>query len=375
MEAKIQATLASEYKLTGIIPIDEGGQSYSFKAYDPILQRNVFIKVYWYSEKHKDSLLAEPRSLSTLFNSNPNTRVHIANIYDVSTINIDNEEYLFMKMEFCGDKNIGQIMEEGNISVHDAISYAKQLCEGLHFLHSANILHRDIKPENLMIDQNICKLIDFGSIAGISSINDFTIKGTSIKTKNYTPPEAFSVDKIYGKFSDIYQIGLVLYEILNSRIVIDYSKLPRGFLSKYEKKLGKKLKDFSNFERSDLDNLIIETFSKKNQFMSLFSQPKPYLPKKALNIIKQITNPDYTKRPATCFELRNILSNLIIPNWFEINENSYSVTNWKGKDYKLYRSSKNNSWTIESSTHGTLNYRKKSTAFSLQDGITYINNQ
>ena len=109
--------------------------------------------------------------------------------------------------------------------------------------------------------------------------------------------------------------------------------------------------------------------------MSLFSQPKPYLPKKALNIIKQITNPDYTKRPATCFELRNILSNLIIPNWFEINENSYSVTNWKGKDYKLYRSSKNNSWTIESSTHGTLNYRKKSTAFSLQDGITYINNQ
>lgn len=374
MEARIQAKLTSEYNLTEIIPIEEGGQSYSFKAFDPILQRHVFIKVCWYSEKYKDSLLAEPRSLSTLFNSNPNTRAHIANIYDATKISIDAEEYLFLKMEFCGDKNIGQIMADGNISVHEAINYAKQLCEGLHFLHSANILHRDIKPENLMIDQNICKLIDFGSTAGVSSIDNF-IQGTSIKTKNYTPPEAFSVDKIYGKFSDIYQIGVVLHEMLNSRIVIDYSKLPKGFLSKYEKKSGKKLKDFSSFEKSDLDNFIIETFSKKNQFLSLFSQPKPYFTKKLSNTIKQITNSDYTKRPATCFELRNILSKLTFPNWLEINENSYLVSNWKGKDYKLYRSSKKDSWTIESSTHGTQNYRKKSTAFSLQDGITFINNQ
>ena len=61
------------------------------------------------------------------------------------------------------------------------------------------------------------------------------IKGTSIKTLNYTPPEYFNEGSIYGKFSDIYQIGVVLHEMLNGRVFITMDKLPSALKKRFEK--------------------------------------------------------------------------------------------------------------------------------------------
>jgi serine/threonine protein kinase len=275
-------------------------------------------------------------------------------------------------MEYCGSENVGQIINNRAISIHDAIDYAKQLCEGLHFLHSVNILHRDIKPENLMIDNGVCKLVDFGSTTNLGD-NESFIRGSSIKTKNYTPPEYFENGRIYGRFSDIYQIGVVLHEMLNGRVKIDYSKLPRGFLKNYETQIGKPKDSFTDWDISVFENGIISHFSRKNSFLATFSEPKSHVPRKLIDTIKTITNCDYAKRPNSCVILRNLLSNLVVPNWLKISDEEYFVSNWKGKDYKITYNSKKNEWILEYATNNSTNYRKNSSVKTWDSVVKLIN--
>jgi serine/threonine protein kinase len=375
MENAIIKKLESEFYLSKIESLPDSGQSYSFKSFDSTLNRDVFVKVYWFSEKYSDTLLAEPRRLSTLFNSNPNCRKHIANIYDVSKVNIEEEDYLVLKMEYCGNMNIGGVIRKSRLSVHEAIDYAKQLCEGLHFLHSVNILHRDIKPENLILNNGVCKLIDFGSTTRLDEQHDY-IENTSIKTLNYTPPEYFKNGSHYGKFSDIYQIGLVLHEMLNDRITIKKELIPKNVINKHQKQFNKEYKDFNNWEISELEKNVIELQTSKNKFLTGFSPTKPWIPNKLTKIIKTITHNDPTKRPLSCVLLRNQLSNLVIPNWKKLSEDEFIVTNWKNKDYKIYKNpKKNEEWILESSRHMKINYRKNSTIKTFESAIEFIDNQ
>lgn len=375
MENAIIKKLESEFYLSKIESLPDSGQSYSFKSFDSTLSRNVFVKVYWFSEKYSDTLLAEPRRLSTLFNSNPNCRKHIANIYDVSKVNIEEEDYLVLKMEYCGNMNIGGVIRESGLSLHEAIDYAKQLCEGLHFLHSVNILHRDIKPENLILNNGVCKLIDFGSTTRLDEQHDY-IENTSIKTLNYTPPEYFKNGSHYGKFSDIYQIGVVLHEMLNDRITIKKESIPKSLINKYQKQFNKEYKDFNNWEISELEKNVIEFQTSKNKFLTGFSPTKPWIPNKLTKIIKTITHNDPSKRPLSCVLLRNQLSNLVIPNWKKLSEDEFIVTNWKNKDYKIYKNpKKNEEWILESSRHMKINYRKNSTIKTFELAIEFIDNQ
>jgi serine/threonine protein kinase len=372
MENTIKNILETEFYLTKIFALPDGGQSHSFKSFDSTLNRDVFVKVYWFSDKYSDTLLAEPRRLSTLFNSNPNCRNHIANIYDVSKIKIEEDDYLVLKMEYCGNQNVGGMIRDNELSIHDAINYAKQLCEGLHFLHSVNILHRDIKPENLIVNNGVCKLIDFGSTSMLDEKHDY-IKNTSIKTLNYTPPEYFSDESNYGKYSDIYQIGVVLHEMLNGRIFLTKPFISPSLISKYQKQFKLKYEEFGNWEMSEFEKKVIEHYTTRNQLLTSFSPTKSWLPNQLNRLIRTITNSDYTKRPATCVLLRNQLSNLVIPNWKRISDIEYTVTNWKGKDYRIYLNPKKDEWFLESSFHLKTNFRRNPTIKTFDSAIKFIN--
>jgi|GEM_PF-5250189 len=375
MKDKIKDKLSSEYDLKNIVPMKDGGQSHSFKSYDPILNRDVFVKVYWFSDKYSDTLLAEPRRLSTLFSSNVNCRKHIANIYDVNKIKIDEDEYLVLQMEYCGNNHVGDYISNSGLSIQESINYAKQLCEGLHFLHSVNILHRDIKPENLIVNEGICKLIDFGSTTMVDEKLDYT-KGTSIKTLNYTPPEFFGIDSKYGKYSDIYQIGVVLHEMLNGRIFINTDKLSSTLISRFEKQIGKKYKDFGNWDMSEFEKKVIEYLSSKNQLLTTFAPTKKHIPNSLTKLIRLITDNEISKRPNSCVSLRNMLSNIVVPNWKMISESEYTVTKWKDKDYRIKLNlKKENKWILESAKHLSSNFKQNHKFDSLDSIIKFINEQ
>ncbi len=375
MESALKNILETDFYLSKIESLPDGGQSHSFKSFDSTLNRYVFVKVYWFSEKYSDTLLAEPRRLSTLFNSNPNCRKHIANIYDVSKIKIEDENYLVLKMEYCGNMNIGGMMSKSGLSVHEAIDYAKQLCEGLHFLHSVNILHRDIKPENLIVNNGICKLIDFGSTTRLDEHHDY-IENTSIKTLNYTPPEYFNNGSYYGKFSDIYQIGVVLHEMLNGRINLKKELIPKSLIFKYQKKFNKKYEDFDSWENSEFEKNVIDYQTSRNKLLTGFAPTKAWIPIQLTRLIKTITHYDFDKRPSSCVLLRNQLSNLVVPNWKKISDDEFRVTNWRNKDYIIKRNPNNyEEWIFKSALHMKSNYRKNSKIKTFDSIIDFISIQ
>ena len=358
-----------------IVKIDGAGQSYAFKAHDNILDREVFIKVYWYTPEYEDSLLSEPRRIFSIFNSNSLSRRHIANIYNAEKVEIENEQFILAVMEYCDNNSISNAIQTNSISMKSAIDYAKDICEGLHFLHSVNLLHRDIKPENIMIHDGCCKLIDFGSTINIKKDED-SARVNSTKTLLYSPFEILSDEKIFYKSSDIYQIGIVLYEMLNGRLQFTQEHLPKRLISAAEKKLGKQINNFEPWEYSDLQNIRLSNLIRRNLMLKSLSPPKPYYPKSIDRLIKSITNSDPRKRPQSCAYLRASLSKITVPDWNQTTEGNYIVSDLKGRDYRIINEilpRKGSHWFLESSLSGQNKYRKNHSIQSLEDAVKYVN--
>ena len=127
----------------------------------------------------------------------------------------------FLVMEFVEGLTLNEVIaRRGRLSVQEAISYAEQACAGLEAAHQAGVVHRDIKPANLMITpEGTVKIMDFG-IARMESQVGLTQTGTFMGTPRYISPEmarGFGTDIR----SDLYSLGLVLYEMLVGRPPFD----------------------------------------------------------------------------------------------------------------------------------------------------------
>jgi len=241
--------------IENVSPILEGGQSYAYTAFDTYLSRNIFIKIYWYSDEYKDSLLLEPRRLAAIYQDNSQAREHIVNLYAADKVETDGESYILMKMEHCEGRSLFHEIGEFGLSVHESLQIAKELSEGLHFLHSKNIVHRDIKPGNIMIPNGQCKLVDLGSAAILSGDN-LSARVTSIKTLYYNPPEAFPPTGQYYVSSDVYQIGVVLHEMLNGTYPVQINP-HKSAIKACESKFKKTVGEFDGFENSELEKQTV----------------------------------------------------------------------------------------------------------------------
>ena len=125
---------------------------------------------------------------------------------------------IYMVMEWCEGRLLRQIMDEGRIPHDRAIHIAVKMLDALEYIHSNGVVHRDLKPENIMVDahDNI-KLMDFG-IAGDASARRLTYANftATLGTPNYISPEQVKGKRGDGR-SDIYSMGVILYEMLTGR--------------------------------------------------------------------------------------------------------------------------------------------------------------
>ncbi len=125
---------------------------------------------------------------------------------------------VYMVMEWCEGRLLRQILHEGRISQERAIRIALAVLEALEYIHDNGVVHRDLKPENIMVDahDNI-KLIDFG-IAGDSAARRLTYANftATLGTADYISPEQVKGKRGDGR-SDIYAMGVILYEMLTGR--------------------------------------------------------------------------------------------------------------------------------------------------------------
>lgn len=118
-----------------------------FLAHDNQLDRKVVIKILSFSPGDKEAasrFLHEARASAML--NHPN----IITVYDSGEVDL----VLYIAMEYLEGKSLREILDTGTVSVSDAVHFALQTAQGLHFAHQTGIIHGDLKPENLMVDSS-----------------------------------------------------------------------------------------------------------------------------------------------------------------------------------------------------------------------------
>ena len=188
--------------------IGEGGMANVYLGYDTILERDVAIKVLRGDlsddEKFVRRFRREAQNASLL--NHPN----IVQIYDVG----EDDGNFYIVMEYIKGQTLKQLIKKrGKLSVHETIDIMCQLTDGLAHAHDSYIIHRDIKPQNIMIlDDGMVKITDFG-IAMALNASDLTQTNSVMGSVHYLPPEQASGKGSTIK-SDIYSLGIVMYEML-----------------------------------------------------------------------------------------------------------------------------------------------------------------
>ena len=199
----------SRYRATERIGV--GGMAEVYKAVDEVLGRTVAVKVMHARYATDPTFVArfrqEAQSAATL--SSPN----IVNIYDWGA----QDDTYYIAMEYVRGTDLKSILEQrGPIPVDKAADYASQVCRALSVAHGYGIVHRDIKPQNLILTPDgVVKVTDFG-IARAGNTN-MTQTGSVLGTAYYLSPEQ-AQGRPLGPPSDLYSLGVVLYELTTGKL-------------------------------------------------------------------------------------------------------------------------------------------------------------
>jgi serine/threonine protein kinase len=209
----IGKTIGGRYQINTLL--GQGGMSAVYRATDPNLRRQVAIKL-----------------IHTHLSENPNfvdrfkeeaaavARLRHPNIVQVHDFNHDGPTY-YMVMEYLiGETLQARLKRLGEVNrfmpLDEAVTFCGQLCDAVGYAHKHGLIHRDIKPANIMLDlSGRAILMDFG-IVKIVGGDYHTATGSTVGTAKYMPPEQIRSEQADER-SDIYSLGVTLYEMLSGR--------------------------------------------------------------------------------------------------------------------------------------------------------------
>lgn len=194
------------FKILG--KIGKGGMGDIYKAIQEPLNRIVALKVLppnlsrdgEFSKRFE----IEAKAISLLQHQN------VVSIFDYG----EEDGLQYFAMQYVDGTDLGRYIAENKmLPLTEIVDLSKQICRGLRYAHSCNIIHRDIKPQNVLLEKNgVARLSDFG-IAKIFSGSNITLTGSAVGTPEYMSPEQ-AQGKALDVQTDIYSLGVVMYEMV-----------------------------------------------------------------------------------------------------------------------------------------------------------------
>lgn len=203
--------LGSRYEV--LERIGTGGMSLVYRARDITLNRLVAVKILKHQWAEDEEVVRrfeqEARAAASLVDR------HIVQVYDVGR---DEPDIHFMVMELVAGETLrAKIDREGPLAPEEAMRIADQVAQGLEAAHLRKLVHRDIKPQNVLITpEGEVKVTDFG-IAYAATTGTLVNTGSLLGTVQYLSPEQ-ARGKLIGPQSDLYSLGVVLFEMLSGRL-------------------------------------------------------------------------------------------------------------------------------------------------------------
>jgi eukaryotic-like serine/threonine-protein kinase len=207
----IETTVDGRYQI--VARIASGGMGEVFRAHDPVLDRDVALKVLHNALAQDAGFIErfrrEARSAGML--SHPN----IVAVHDWG----ETGDTYFMIMEFIRGPNLRTVlMKNGPLAPAQGVEVASQVLAALEHAHEQGIVHRDVKPENILITRKgVVKVADFGLARALAAARVSHAPGTVTGTVQYLSPEQIEGEAADAR-TDLYSVGIVLYELLVGKV-------------------------------------------------------------------------------------------------------------------------------------------------------------
>lgn len=195
-----------------VAPLGEGGMAAVYKAYQPGMDRYVALKILPRHFASEPQFVArfeqEARVLAQL------QHPHILPVFDYGQA----EGYTYIVMPFLQSGDLTDLLKGQPLSLDQIGRIISQIGDALDYAHSRGLVHRDVKPSNVLLDERgNCLLTDFGIAKIVESSSKLTATGGILGTPVYMSPEQSQTQKLDGR-SDIYSLGIVLYELATGRV-------------------------------------------------------------------------------------------------------------------------------------------------------------
>jgi len=210
--------------------LGEGGMGVVYLAERTDLGSLVAIKILrdaWLSPARRERFASEQRTLAQL--NHPS----IARLYDADTLDDGTPWFV---MEYVEGAPLTEYCSQHACSIEERLQLFRAVCEAVQYAHQHAVIHRDLKPSNILVKPDgTIRLLDFGIAKQLESLEthagqkgiDQTMTGLRLMTPAYAAPEQIRGDRV-GIHTDVYSLGVILYELLAGQLPFDLSKLTPG---------------------------------------------------------------------------------------------------------------------------------------------------
>jgi hypothetical protein len=234
--------------------VGRGGMGVLYRGRDPVLEREVAVKVmsgdFSADEAAQARFFREARAAARLQHRN------IVTIYEFA----EDHGTPYIAMEFLRGRSLAaRIAQEPPLTLVQKLDIVTQLCTGLHYAHEQGIVHRDVKPGNIwLMEDGTVKLLDFG-IAKVAA-STMTHSGSVLGSAAYMAPEQVAGREIDGR-ADVFAAGVVLYELLAGRKPFE-GEAPTAVMMKIIKEEPPPLRQFAPDIPAALANAVNKALQK-----------------------------------------------------------------------------------------------------------------